>query len=72
MLDRDEIEDSLLFFRQTVTRTWWNLYQGCLDQGFDNKQAFVLVQTYILGNGNSDLKPPDADGPGSDDPDKET
>jgi hypothetical protein len=70
-LGHNETEDVLLFFRQTTTRVWFNLYQGCLDRGFDERQAFVLVQTYILANGTADVHPPDGSGPETDDPNKD-
>lgn len=52
--------------RDVVPRMWWNLYQGCLQVGFDKTQAFNLVQTYILGTTSGGIRPPDREGPPED------
>jgi hypothetical protein len=55
--------------RELLTRVWWNLYQGCLERGFNEKQSFALVQTYVLAqNAVHGVRPPEESGPKSDNP----
>lgn len=63
-----ELEESLVNARNYLPRAWWNLYQGCLASGFDRLQAFVLLQTYILAQNPSGIRPAPGEGPGSDNP----
>lgn len=61
-----EFEDTMNLFREVIPRTWWNIYQGCLQKGFNERQAFALVETYILSSNTNGIQPPDMDGPNSD------
>jgi hypothetical protein len=63
--DKQELEQELAKIRDTVPRLWWNLYQGCLVAGFSERQAFVLLQTKILGE--QGVYPPREGGPEEDD-----
>jgi hypothetical protein len=53
--------------RDTVPRMWWNLYQGAVQAGFDQRQAFALVQTFILAQNPNGIRPPESAGPNGDD-----
>ena len=66
--DKNELEESLLVFRNVFPRCWWNIYQGCLEAGFDPRQSMSLLMTHILGQNPSGIRPPDASGPKSDSP----
>lgn len=65
-MDRSEIEQGMMGLRDITTRAWWNIYQGCLSQGFDERQAFNLLQTYILGQNPNGSRPASDIGPRSD------
>jgi hypothetical protein len=67
-LDKNELEESFLVFRNVFPRCWWNLYQGCLEAGFDRGQSMALLMTHILSQNTGGIRPPDASGPKSDDP----
>jgi len=42
------MDELFVNMRNTLPRLWWNIYQGCLEAGFDETRAFALLQTYIL------------------------
>lgn len=54
--------------RDVIPRLWYNFYQGCLQQGFNESQSFALLQTYILSQNPHGIKPPTDQGPPSDNP----
>lgn len=56
-------DQSLASMRDAIPRIWWSLYQGCLAAGFDQRQSFGLVQTYILGQNPYGIQPPTDSGP---------
>jgi hypothetical protein len=56
-LNRSEIEQQLAFMRDHLPRVWWNLYQGSLATGFDQQQAMVLVQAWILSQCPAGIRP---------------
>ena len=66
-LSHDDIESTLVFMRDVQARMVWNTYQGYLQAGFTQSQAFVLVQTYVLAQNPNGIHPPMGSGP---DPDK--
>jgi len=55
-------------FRDHMPRLWRNVYEGCLDQGFNKVQAFILLQTYILSQNPNGIQPGNTPGPESDKP----
>jgi hypothetical protein len=56
-------EQILAQFRDTLPRYWMAVYQGCLQAGFDERQAFTLLQTYILAQNSNGIRPSDGLGP---------
>jgi hypothetical protein len=48
---------------------WWNIYQGCLQVGFNETQAFALLQTFLLAQNPQGIQPPSQSGPSTDKPD---
>lgn len=62
-MDRKVLEDALVEMREVIPRMWWNLYQGCLQSGFDARQSFSLLNTYILSQNSAGIKPNDGSGP---------
>jgi hypothetical protein len=62
------IEEALNTARELVPRMWWNVYQGCVQAGFDSGQSFTLLQTYILAQNPNGIRPNDPQGPASDKP----
>ena len=48
-----EIDQNIEFyFRDAYPRSWWALYEGCIEQGFKPQDALDLVKTYILSKGS--------------------
>ena len=35
---------------------WWDIFNGCLEKGFTDKQAMELLKTYILSQGSNGTK----------------
>lgn len=68
MPPHDQIEEGMLAFREVLPRAWWNIYQGCLQAGFNQLQSFSLIQTYILAQNPYGIRPNDSHGPVSDKP----
>lgn len=63
------MEDQIVAkIRDEVPRLWWNIYQGCLQQGFNALQAFTLLQTWILSQGPGGCRPNACEGPKDDMP----
>ena len=68
-MKHEKIEELLVSFRESIPRLYWGLYQGLLAAGFDQPQAFTLLQTYVLSQNPYGIRPPSReDGPESDDP----
>ena len=59
-------EQDLANLRDGLPRLWHALYQGNLSAGFDERQAFVLLQTWILSQCPGGCRPPDGSGPKTD------
>lgn len=57
------IEQDIAGIRDSVPHLWWGVYQGCLQAGFDERQAFALVETFILSSFSGGIRPPDVSGP---------
>lgn len=51
---------ALVNYRNTVPRLWHAIFQGCIDAGFNQQQAFALCQTHILAQNPNGIRPPDA------------
>jgi hypothetical protein len=49
-------------------RIFWNIYQGCLEAGFNESQAFEILKTYVTAFAAPNISSP---GPPSDDFSKE-
>lgn len=60
--ERQETEQSIANARDTFPRLWWSLYVGSIAAGFNPKQAFSLVQTWIIANNVNSVRPNDQDG----------
>jgi hypothetical protein len=67
-MNRQEMESLLVEVREFTPRLWWNLYQGSLEAGFDERQAMSLLHTFILSQNPKGIKPNVEDGPASDKP----
>ncbi len=63
-----DINEAMVLFRSILPRTWRNLYEGCVHEGFDTHQAFLLLQTYILAQNPNGSCPPGGNGPDVDKP----
>ena len=61
-------ETDFIQIRNTMPRLWWNLYQGCLQNGFDERSALSLVQTFILSQNPHGIRPDGPFGPPTDNP----
>lgn len=61
-----KIEENLIVFRELIPRTWWNLYQGLLQTGFEDHTALALLHSYVLGSAASRIVPDAGKGPASD------
>ena len=59
------LEQSTAELREILPRLWWGLYSGCMDSGFDSRQAYALVCTYILAQNPSGIRPSTEGGPES-------
>ena len=62
------MEAEMLKIRQELPRVWFNLYQGCLEAGFDDHASLLLTQTWILSQNPHGIRPDAARGPSSDEP----
>lgn len=56
-LKPQEFEQALAHTRDTLPRIWFSVYQGCLQAGFDARQAMSLTQTYVLSQCPYGVKP---------------
>lgn len=56
-------DQMLAGIRDTLPQLWWAVYQGCLQVGFDERQSFALLQTFIMGQNPNGSKPCDGSGP---------
>lgn len=62
-MGNSEREQQLAQARDSVPPLWWALYQGGLAAGFDEKQSFMLLQTFILSQNPYGIRPSDGFGP---------
>lgn len=62
-INPQEFDQALAAMRDSTSRLWWAIYQGCISVGFDTNQSFNLVQTYILGQNPYGISPPRESGP---------
>lgn len=42
-----EADQAIAVVSELCPAMWWQLYQGCVKEGFSAEQALELVQTYI-------------------------
>lgn len=66
--DRDKLNDQIrqkakldqgmALIADTFPPMWRRVYDECLNAGFEEAQAFKLLQTYILSMGTSGVNPP--------------
>jgi hypothetical protein len=56
----NEDEQARASFRDGLPPMWWNLYQGCLQTGFSEKQGMWLLACFILAQNPYGIRPPDA------------
>lgn len=61
-------EAAFVSMRESIPRMWWNLYQGCLEAGFDKSQSMSIVIAHVMGLAAGKIVPPNPDGPDSDKP----
>ncbi len=62
MKNQDELLSEI---RDSLPSMWFSLYQGCLDTGFNESQAFNLIQTHVLGLASGGIRPNSENGPDS-------
>ena len=58
-----ELEQAIASFRDMVPRSWWSLYHGCMNQGFNETESFDLLKTYILSSHSGGINPHSGNGP---------
>lgn len=63
---RHKREQLLADLRDSLPRMWYGIYQGSVDVGFTPLQAFTLVQTFILSQNPTGIRPNPVEGPQSD------
>lgn len=63
-----EVDQIMMVMRDYHPRAWWNVYQGSIQAGFPPREAFALLQTYILSQNPNGIVLPRGNGPGSDVP----
>ncbi len=59
-------DQDLAGLRDGLPRLWWSLYQGSLTAGFNERQAFILLQTWLAATSAKGVILPDGEGPKSD------
>ncbi len=59
-MNSNEMDQQLANVRDTLPRFWYALYQGNRVAGFNNDQALILLQTYILAQSPSGINVPKA------------
>lgn len=47
---KQELDQSAAEMKEALPMAWWALYSGCLEKGFDGRQAMDLVRAWIFGN----------------------
>ena len=62
-----ERDQALAQFRDVIPTMWRAVYDGSLEAGFDERQAFTLLQTWILAQNPNGIRPPDGSGPKKED-----
>lgn len=58
-------DEFLASVRDGLPPMWFAIYQGCIATGFDERQSFALLQTYLLSQNPNGIRPPDEAGPSS-------
>ncbi len=58
----NEREQGNAEMRDGLPRSWWNIYQGCLQAGFDEEQSWTLLLQFILSL-TAKVLPPSGKGP---------
>jgi hypothetical protein len=61
-MNEHELEKASLAVR-VLGRFLWNLYQGCIESGFDTSQSFSIILEYTRGIAQKSFDPsgPDSD-----------
>jgi hypothetical protein len=64
--ERQKSEEAFMAVRD-IGRLVWNMYQGFLGAGFNEPQAFQLINTYMHGfaRGPGHMSGPETDWPGT-------
>jgi hypothetical protein len=52
-------DQDLAGMRDGLPRFWWAIYCGCMEAGFNEKQSFALLETFIVTQNQYGVKPPD-------------
>lgn len=53
-----DIEQAMAFFREFYPASCWAMYQGSIDAGFTDEQAFRLTTTWLLAQVQRPSEPP--------------
>ena len=64
-MSSQELDQQIAAAADFMPTFWHALYQSCLRVGFNERQAFSLIQTYILGQNPNGIRPQDLNGPES-------
>lgn len=56
-MDHSAFDQVLAGARDSLPRIWYAYYIGCLQAGFNEQQAFSLVQTVILCGNSAGIRP---------------
>ena len=59
----NEREQLLAQMRDSLPQMWYAIYSGSLAAGFDQVQAFTLLQTWLLSQNPHGIRPPSGSGP---------
>lgn len=57
--ERQQLEQMFATTRDTYPRLWWALYSGSIAAGFNPNQALSLVQTFIMADKVTSVRPND-------------
>ena len=56
---RSDLEQAIAGMREVFPSSWRQLYEGCIEEGFTEKQSMDLVKTYILSQNPFGIRPCD-------------
>lgn len=59
-------DQDIAAMRDAIPRVWWNLYQGSLTVGFDERQSMSLVMAWMMAQNPHGIRPDNLSGPKSD------